>query len=83
MSAMSEDSSNLHIRQSPRGGGAQVADFTMLVRIPGRPAAVRVYTDDEHEEATRYASQNGGVVVPLPLSRCTPSEAGSPIMDQG
>lgn len=76
MSAMSEDSSNLHIRQSPRGGAAQVADFTMLVHVPGRPAAVRAYTDDEHEEAERYASESGGVVVPLPLSRCSPSESG-------
>lgn len=78
MSAMSEDSNNLHIRQSPRG--AQVADFTMLVHVPGRPAAVRVYTDHEHEEAKRYACESRGVVVPLPLSRKNPSETDrSPI----
>jgi hypothetical protein len=27
-----------------------------------------VYTDDEHVEAARYASEVGGAVVPLPLS---------------
>jgi hypothetical protein len=43
----------------------------MLVRVPGKPAAVRVYTDDERDEAARYAADYGGVVVPLPLS--TPS----------
>lgn len=40
----------------------------MLVRVRGQPAAVRVYTDAEQGEAARYASEVGGVVVPLPLS---------------
>lgn len=79
-SAMSEESSNLPIRQGPSGGEAQVADFTMLVHVPGRPAAVRVYTGHEPEEAKRYACESRGVVVPLPLSRNTPSETDrSPI----
>jgi hypothetical protein len=46
----------------------RVADFTMMVRIPGQPAAVRVYTDDEESEAALYASEIGGAVVALPLS---------------
>ncbi len=67
---MSDDDSGLHVRQSPRNRmrEAQIADFTMLVRVPGQPAAVRVYTDAEEGEAARYASEVGGVVVPLPLS---------------
>jgi len=40
----------------------------MLVRAPGRPAAIRVFTDAEAEEANRYAAEIGGTVVPLPLS---------------
>lgn len=40
----------------------------MLVRAPGRPAAVRVFTDAEAQEADRYATDRGGTVVPLPLS---------------
>lgn len=45
----------------------QIADFTVLVRVPGRPAAVRVFTAAEQEEAANYASENAGVVVPLPI----------------
>lgn len=58
-----------HIRQSPRGRNdkVEVRDFTLLVRVPGQPAAVRVFTDDEQSEATAYAAQTGGVIVPLPL----------------
>lgn len=67
---MSDDDSGLHVRQTPRKrtGELSVADFTMLVRVPGQPAAVRVYTDAEQGAAARYASEVGGVVVPLPLS---------------
>jgi hypothetical protein len=67
---MSDDGAGLHVRQSPRKrtGELSVADFTMLVRVPGQPAAVRVFTDDEREEADRSAAASGGVVVPLPLS---------------
>lgn len=67
---MSDDDSSLQVRQAPRKrtGEAHVADFTMLVRVPGQPAAVRVYTDAEQDEGARYASEVGGVVVPLPLS---------------
>lgn len=38
---MTDDGSGPHIRQTPRRTGqAQVADFTILVRVPGRPATV-------------------------------------------
>lgn len=39
----------------------------MLVCVPGQPAAVRVYANDEQSEAAPYASEAGGAVVPLPL----------------
>lgn len=45
----------------------QVSDFTMVVHVPGQPAAVRVFTDDEQDEAHGYAAATGGTVVPLPL----------------
>lgn len=67
---MSEDASGLPARQSPRkrSGDLQVSDFTMMVRVPGRPAAVAVYTDAEHAEAARYAAEVGGEIVSLPLA---------------
>ncbi|MBY0290916.1 MAG: hypothetical protein K2X52_27820 [Mycobacteriaceae bacterium] len=70
---MSDDGGGQHVRQTPRKrtGELSVADFTLLVRVPGEPAAVRVYSDDEQDEAARYAAEVGGVVVPLPLSPST------------
>jgi hypothetical protein len=55
---MSDDGGGLHVRQTPRTRAreAQIADFTMLVRVPGQPAAVRVYANDEQSEAARSAS---------------------------
>ena len=44
-----------------------VADFTMMVRVEGRPAAVRVFTDAEADDAAAYAAETGGEIVPLPL----------------
>lgn len=37
----------------------RVADFTLLVRVEGQPAAVRVFTDDEADEAAQYAARTG------------------------
>jgi hypothetical protein len=69
---MSEDGSGQHVRQTPRRTGqVHIVDFTILVRVPGRAAAARVYTDPEREEAVRYAAEVGGDVVPLPLSPLT------------
>jgi hypothetical protein len=68
MADVTDAGSDLHVRQATRKrtGEVHVADFTMVVRVPGKPAALRVYTDEERDEAARYAT--GGVVVPLPLS---------------
>lgn len=38
---MSDDGAGLHVRQ----GELSVADFTILVRVPGKPTAVRVYAE--------------------------------------
>ena len=66
---MSDDVGGLPARQSPRRRhDAKVADFTLLVRVLGQPAEVRVFTDDEADEAAAYASRAGGVVQRLPLS---------------
>lgn len=46
---------------------ATVSDFTMIVKVPRRPEAVRVFTATEDAEAHQYAAATGGTVVPLPL----------------
>ncbi|EHB48843.1 hypothetical protein MycrhDRAFT_5684 [Mycolicibacterium rhodesiae JS60] len=76
MAAVSEESTN-YVQHAPRRRteAGSVADFTMLVRVPGEPAAVRVFTDAETDEADRYAAGAGGTVVPLPLD---PSAATTP-----
>ena len=40
----------------------------MLVRVPGRPDAIRAYTADEHAEATDYAAATGGTIETLRLT---------------
>lgn len=59
-----------HVVQKPRkrNGDAQVSDFTMMVKVPGRPQAIRVFTATEDAEAHQYANDTGGTVVALPLS---------------
>lgn len=67
---MEDDSAaTRHIRQSPRkrNQAVSVEDITLMVRVPGQPAAVRVFTDDEKEDASQYAAQTGGSIIPLPL----------------
>lgn len=68
---MNDDVAEMHVRQSRRRSPEVigVGDFTMLVRVAGRPAATRVFTDAESNEAAQYAAETGGTVVPLPLAR--------------
>lgn len=54
-----------------RSDTVQVFAFTMLVRVPDQPTTVRVFTDDEQDEARVYAGATGGTVVPLPLPMST------------
>jgi hypothetical protein len=66
---MTADAHPHHTVQKPRRrtDPVDVADFTMLVRVPGRPDAIRAFTDAEDTEAHQYAAETGGTVVPLPL----------------
>ncbi len=43
-----------------RSADVHIADLTMMVRVPGQPAAVRVYTEAESDDAARYAAETGG-----------------------
>jgi hypothetical protein len=66
---MSSDPSSFSPREAPRrrSGGETVADFTLLVRIPGKPATFKAFTDAERGEAEAFAAANGGTLMPLPL----------------
>lgn len=55
------------VRQQPRSSGAELSDFTLIVRPPGRPADIRVFTDGQRVEAELYAADNEAVVESLPL----------------
>lgn len=70
MSGPRDDAAPMHIRQVPRRreDASGIADFTTLVTVPGRPDAVRAFTDSEGAEATSYAHDTGGTIVALPLS---------------
>ena len=65
---MSEDAYPHHVVQKPRKrtNPVDVADFTLLVKVPGQPAAIKAFTDDEADDARKYAATDG-TVVPLPL----------------
>lgn len=66
--AVTEDSGS-YVVQKPRKRTVddEIADYTMMVRVPGRTEALSVFTDAEVDEANRYAAETGGTVVPLPL----------------
>jgi hypothetical protein len=54
------------IRIAPRQPLVPITALTMLVVIPGNPSATKAFTDDEAEEALRYANEHGGRCDPLP-----------------
>lgn len=61
------DPSHLVERRPPaRRRDVPISDYTMLVRVPGQPAACRVFTDDEADEAAEYARTTGGAIENLP-----------------
>ncbi|MDF0532278.1 hypothetical protein P0W64_21215 [Tsukamurella sp. 8F] len=51
-------------RRRPRTS-AKLGDLTLIVRVPGKPAAVRTFTAAEAAEARRYAEQHGSTVEQL------------------
>ncbi|MCK5755974.1 MAG: hypothetical protein KAH46_25040 [Mycobacterium sp.] len=48
--------------ERPKRVKALVGDLTLIVRVPGHPAAVQAFTDNERTAAQRYADAVGGTV---------------------
>lgn len=49
-------------RVAPKRARAAMSELTLIVRPPGRPADVRIFTDAETTEAQAYATEVGGQV---------------------
>lgn len=61
------DAPGLSERRPPtRRRDAKVSDFTLLVRVPGDPSAIKVFTPEEAGDAAEYATATGGVIEDLP-----------------
>lgn len=63
---MSDFSSYSERRSPARREPTKVADYTMLVRVPGKPWEIRTFTDAQAEEAAEYAAEHGTEIEPLP-----------------
>jgi hypothetical protein len=69
VSGPSDDAATIHVRQSRRRADTSgISDFKTLVTVPGKPDAVRAFTETESGEAARYAEDTGGNTVSLPVS---------------
>ncbi|MCV7255367.1 hypothetical protein H7J86_24695 [Mycobacterium hackensackense] len=53
------------VRQRPRGQSPALDEITLLVRTPGNWNGYRAFTDDEREDAGKYAAQMGVAVEAL------------------
>ena len=75
---MKDDSAAPPSRVSPRkrNQSISVADITMLVRVPGKPTAIRAFTDDERELAAEYAGKVVFVTVDVDLEQLIPRGPG-------
>ena len=51
--------------ERPKRVKAPVGSLTLIVRVPGHPAAVQAFTDNERTAAQRYADDVGGNVESL------------------
>lgn len=61
------DAPGLSERRPPaRRRDTKVSEFTLLVRVPGDPSAIRVFTPDDADEAAQYAAATGGTIEDLP-----------------
>lgn len=54
-------------RQPRKSTGGSVNDYTLIVRPPGKPAEIRVFTDARRDEAEAYAVLKSAVVESLPF----------------
>lgn len=52
-------------RHAPKRPPAAIEDLDLLVKVTGRPDAIRAYTAAEQAEAEAYAAAVGGVIEPL------------------
>jgi hypothetical protein len=52
-------------RDSPKRPKAQLEDLQLLVRVPGRPEAIRAFTRAEQAAAESYAAMVDGIIEPL------------------
>ncbi|MDV6310027.1 hypothetical protein [Gordonia amicalis] len=57
-----ESAGGISDRRAPKRGRVALADLTLIVRPPGRPAQIRAFTDAERAEAATYASETGASV---------------------
>lgn len=57
--------SELASHQKPGRRPVALADLTLIVRPPQRPAEIRAYTDAERADAELYAAETGAAVEPL------------------
>ena len=52
-------------RIKPRRTDVELRDLNILVRKDGDPFAVQTFTDAEHADAERYATEIGGEIVDI------------------
>lgn len=57
-----ESAGGISDRRAPKRVRVELADLTLIVRPPGRPAQVRTFTDAEHAEAQTYARETDASV---------------------
>jgi hypothetical protein len=62
----------------PKRPPAAIEDLDLLVKVTGRPDAIRAYTAAEQSEAEAYAAAVGGVIEPLPTTSFSARPTGWP-----
>ena len=61
-----DDPGGVVSRRSTKRRHRHLHELVLIVRPPGRPADIRVFAEDEMEEAESYAAQSG-----RPIERLT------------
>lgn len=57
-----ESAGGISDRRAPKRSRADLADLTLIVCPPGRPAHIRAFTSAEQAEAQAYANEVGASV---------------------
>lgn len=55
-------------RNAPKRPPVAIQDLVLLVKVSGRPDAIRAYTAAEQADAEAYRAAVGGVIEPLPTN---------------